>query len=47
MPDYPVGHDSPIQYGQSQQWFMDGGTVEPHIPLSALSPVLRPEFGGA
>lgn len=46
MPDYPVGHDSPIQYGQSQQWSMDGGTVEPHIPLSALRSVLRPEFGG-
>lgn len=46
MPDYPVGHDSPIQYGQSQQWSMDGGTVEPHIPLSALSSILRPEFGG-
>jgi hypothetical protein len=47
MPDYPVGHDSPIQYGQSEQWSMDGGAVEPHIPLSALSSVLRPEFGGA
>ncbi len=46
MPDYPTGHDSPIQYGQSEQWFMDGGAVEPHIPLSALSAVLRPEFGG-
>lgn len=47
MPDYPVGHDSPIQYGQFEQWSMDGGAVEPHIPLSALSSVLRPEFGGA
>ncbi|PRC52474.1 mannan-binding protein, partial [Mycobacterium sp. ITM-2017-0098] len=28
------------------QWSMDGGTVEAHIPLSALAPVLRPEFGG-
>jgi len=44
MPDYPVGHDSPIQYGQSEQWSMDGGTVEAHIPLSALSSVLRPQF---
>ncbi|ORW00989.1 mannan-binding family protein [Mycobacterium kyorinense] len=46
MPDYPVGHDSPVQYGQAQQWSMDGGTVEPHIPLAALSSILRPEFGG-
>ncbi|BBZ10855.1 mannan-binding protein [Mycobacterium branderi] len=46
MPDYPVGHDSPVQYDQAQQWSMDGGTVEPHIPLAALSSVLRPEFGG-
>jgi len=44
LPDYPVGHDSPIQYGQLQQWSMDGGTVEPHIPLAALSAVLRPEY---
>lgn len=47
MPNYPVGHDSPIQYNQAQQWSMDGGTVEPHIPLAALSSVPRPEFGGA
>ena len=46
LPDYPVGHDSPIQYGQLEQWSMDGGTVEPHIPLSALSAILRPQFGG-
>ena len=46
LPDYPVGHDSPIQYGQLQQWSMDGGTVEPHIPLSALSAILRPQFNG-
>ena len=25
---------------------MDGGTVQAHIPLAALSPILRPEFGG-
>jgi hypothetical protein len=29
------------------QWAMDGGTVQAHIPLAALAPVLRPEFGGA
>ncbi|MEN4447096.1 mannan-binding family protein [Mycobacterium sp. SM3041] len=44
MPDYPVGHDSPIQYDQLQQWSMDGGTVEPHIPLTALASILRPEY---
>jgi hypothetical protein len=47
MPDYPVGHDEPINFTPGvMQWFMDGGTVQAHIPLSALSPVLRPEFGG-
>lgn len=40
MPDYPVGHDSPINFNV-MQWFMDGGTVQAHIPLSALAPVLR------
>lgn len=47
MPDYPVGRDSPINFSPGAlQWFMDGGTVQARIPLSALSPVLRPEFGG-
>ena len=47
MPDYPVGHDEPINFAPGvMQWFMDGGTVQAHIPLSALGPVLRPEFGG-
>ena len=23
----------------------DGGTVQAHIPLAALSPILRPEYG--
>lgn len=46
MPDYPVSHDSPIQYDQ-MQWFMDGGNVQAHIPLSALASILRPEYGGA
>ncbi|MEN4479473.1 RsiV family protein [Mycolicibacterium cosmeticum] len=44
MPDYPVGHDSPIQYHQLQQWSMDGGTVQVHIPLIALDSVLRPQY---
>ncbi|AKK26127.1 mannan-binding lectin [Mycobacterium sp. EPa45] len=47
MPDYPVAHDTPINYTPGvMQWSMDGGTVQAHIPLSALSPVLRPQFGG-
>ncbi|CAM2912194.1 mannan-binding family protein [Mycobacterium intermedium] len=42
MPDYPVGHDEPIDFSPGAlQWFMDGGTVEAHIPLSALASVLR------
>lgn len=42
MPDYPVGHDEPINFSTGlPQWFMDGGTVQAHIPLSALSPVMR------
>lgn len=46
MPDYPVGHDTPVQYNQ-MQWFMDGGNVQAHIPLTALAEILRPEHGGA
>lgn len=45
MPDYPVSHDTPIQYNQ-MQWFMDGGNVQAHIPLEALRSILRPEYGG-
>lgn len=42
MPDYPVGHDEPLNFTPgAMQWFMDGGTVQAHIPLSALAPVLR------
>lgn len=42
MPDLPVGHDEPVNFSPGlQQWFMDGGTVEAHIPLSALGSVLR------
>lgn len=48
MPDYPVGRDTPIDFTPgAMQWSMDGGTVQAHIPLTALSPILRPEFGGA
>jgi hypothetical protein len=44
MPDYPVAHDSPIAYNQTEQWSMDGGTTEAHIPLSALGPILRQQY---
>lgn len=42
MPDYPVAHDEPLNFTPGvMQWFMDGGTVQAHIPLSAVSSVLR------
>lgn len=45
MPDYPVAHDVPINYDRRvMQWSMDGGTVEAHIPLSALRPVLKAQY---
>ncbi|MGE2688971.1 RsiV family protein [Mycolicibacterium pulveris] len=48
MPDYPVARDRPINFSPGlMQWWMDGGTVQARIPLTALAPVLRPEFGGA
>lgn len=47
MPDYPVAHDTPLDYTPGlMQWSMDGGTVQAHIPLGVLSPVLRGEYGG-
>ena len=43
-----MGHDVPIDYTIGRmQWYMDGGVVQAHIPLAALSSVLRPEYGGA
>ncbi|MGD9622156.1 MAG: mannan-binding protein [Mycolicibacterium sp.] len=47
LPDYPVAHDTPIRYDMLNQWSMNGGVVQAQIPLAILSPVLRPEFGGA
>jgi Mannan-binding protein/Protein of unknown function (DUF3298) len=48
MPDYPVGVDTDINYAPGAlQWSMDGGTVQAHIPLSALASILRPGYGGA
>ncbi|WP_197373334.1 mannan-binding family protein [Mycolicibacterium baixiangningiae] len=47
MPDHPVGRDRPTNFTPGiMQWSMDGGTVQAHIPLAALAPILRPEFGG-
>jgi Mannan-binding protein/Protein of unknown function (DUF3298) len=47
MPDYPVARDTPLDFTPGlMQWSMDGGTVQAHIPLAALSTILRPEFGG-
>lgn len=46
MPDYPVAHDTPLDFTPGiMQWSMDGGTVQAHVPLSVLGPILRPEFG--
>jgi len=43
MPDYPVARDAPIDFTPGALlWSMDGGTVQPHIPLTALAPALRP-----
>ncbi|MCV7278432.1 mannan-binding family protein [Mycolicibacterium flavescens] len=48
MPDYPVGRDRPTNFSPGlMQWSMDGGTVQARIPLTALAPVLRPEYGGS
>jgi hypothetical protein len=42
VPDYPVGHDEPINFTPGvMRWFMDGGTVQAHIPISALASALR------
>lgn len=47
MPDYPVAHDYPIDYSPGQRVYsMDGGTVEAHIPIGVLAPILRPGYGG-
>jgi hypothetical protein len=45
--DDDVGHHlgsrAPIDFTPGALlWSMDGGTVQPHIPLSALAPALRP-----
>jgi len=48
MPDYPVARDRPTDFTPGvMQWSMDGGTVQAHIPLAALAPILQPRYGGA
>jgi len=43
MPDYPVARDTPIDFTTGALvWSITGGMVQPHIPLSALAPALRP-----
>lgn len=45
MPDYPVARDTPVDYTPGvMQWSMDGGTVQAHIPLTALGSVLAPDY---
>ena len=47
LPDYPVAHDTPIDYHPlTMQWSMDGGHVKVFVPIDAVAPVLRPEYGG-
>ena len=47
LPDYPVAHDTPLNYDPlTMQWSMDGGNVQVHVPLSALAGVLKPQYGG-
>lgn len=46
LPDYPVARDTPVDFTPGAYlWSMSGGTVQPHIPLSALTPALRPGIG--
>ncbi len=46
LPDYPVARDTPIDFTPGAYlWSMTGGTVQPRIPLSALTPALRPGVG--
>lgn len=46
LPDYPVARDTPVDFSTAAYlWSMSGGTVQPHIPLSALAPALRSGLG--
>jgi hypothetical protein len=43
MPDAPMQHENPWPQDRFV-WSMDGGTVEVHVPLSALTSVLRSQY---
>lgn len=45
LPDTPVLREKP-QPADRFVWSMDGGAVVVKVPLTALSTVLRPEYGG-
>ncbi|TQK32053.1 DUF3298 domain-containing protein [Arthrobacter sp. SLBN-53] len=45
MPDQPMQREEPTPERQLA-WSMDGGTITLTLPLSALSPLLRPQYGG-
>jgi hypothetical protein len=45
MPDAPMMRENPTPRDR-YVWSMDGGTVTIQVPLSALAPSLRPEYGG-
>lgn len=46
LPDAPMLREQP-QPADRFVWSMDGGAVVARVPLGALSPVIRPEYGGS
>lgn len=45
LPDAPLLRENP-QPADRFVWSMDGGAVVARVPLTSLSPALRPEYGG-
>ncbi|SHU20790.1 conserved secreted protein [Mycobacteroides abscessus subsp. abscessus] len=43
MPDRPMSHEDPWPQDRLV-WSMDGGTIQTHIPLTALSTILRQDL---
>ena len=43
MPDRPMSRENPMPHNQLV-WSMDGGAVQTHIPLEALSSILRQDL---
>jgi hypothetical protein len=43
LPDAQMAHENPWPQDRFV-WSMDGGTVEVHVPLSALTTILRPQY---